>query len=195
MNRYMKCMIRLLLILIVSLVIVPITAYADEIPALSKSGVMKLTDDVMIGDKQIITVTTRDEHYFYIIIDRGSENENTVHFLNPVDTIDLYAILNETKNEIDTGKCICIKQCQTGNINTECYKCLYNITECIGTENRQSETPKSFDITNYLTIIIPVAIFAVVYSLYCIKKIPEKETEQEYDYDEYENYIEDEKVE
>ena len=44
---------------------------------------MSLVDDITgeaSGDKQFITVVTKNGNYFYIIIDRAEDGENTVHF-------------------------------------------------------------------------------------------------------------------
>ncbi|MCL2456913.1 MAG: DUF4366 domain-containing protein, partial [Defluviitaleaceae bacterium] len=60
-------------------------------------GNMNLIDDFCdetADSKQFITVTTRNGHFFYIVIDRAAENNN-VHFLNQVDEFDLLAILED----------------------------------------------------------------------------------------------------
>ena len=51
---------------------------------LTPDGNATLVDDFG-GNKQLITVTTKNGNYFYILIDRDDEGENTVHFLNQVD--------------------------------------------------------------------------------------------------------------
>ena len=60
----------------------------EETPPLTPDGNATLVDDYG-GNKQLITVTTKNGNYFYILVDRDDEGENTVHFLNQVDEADL----------------------------------------------------------------------------------------------------------
>lgn len=65
--------------------------------ALTPDGNLTLVDDIQgeqAGDKQFMTVITKNGEYFYIIIDRAGDNNN-VYFLNMVDESDLMAILEE----------------------------------------------------------------------------------------------------
>ena len=62
----------------------------EKQPPLTPDGNATLVDDFG-GNKQLITVTTKNGNYFYILIDRDDEGENTVHFLNQVDEADLMA--------------------------------------------------------------------------------------------------------
>ena len=59
----------------------------QEAEPLTPEGNATLVDDFG-GNKQLITVTTKAGNYFYILIDRDDEGENTVHFLNQVDDAD-----------------------------------------------------------------------------------------------------------
>ena len=60
----------------------------EDTPPLTPEGNATLVDDYG-GNKQLITVTTKSGNYFYILVDRAAEGENTVHFLNQVDEADL----------------------------------------------------------------------------------------------------------
>lgn len=87
-------------LLCMSLIAVPASAQSNEneepLPPLTPDGNMNLVDDmVTVSGKQFITVTTRDGNYFYIIIDRDDNGNQTVHFLNQVDEADLLALLDE----------------------------------------------------------------------------------------------------
>lgn len=87
-------------LLCMSLIAVPASAQSNEneepLPPLTPDGNMNLVDDmVTVSGKQFITVTTRDGNYFYIIIDRDDNGNQTVHFLNQVDEADLLDLLDE----------------------------------------------------------------------------------------------------
>ena len=69
------------------------TAERSDAP-LSLDGNMALVDDIVTdGGKQFITLTTRDGHYYYLIIDRASNKEQNVYFLNQVDEKDLLSAM------------------------------------------------------------------------------------------------------
>ena len=80
-------------------------------PALTPDGNLTLIDDVGSADKsgkQFITAVTKNGNYFYIIIDRDDEGNETVHFLNQVDEADLLMLMSEeeaakyTESEVET---------------------------------------------------------------------------------------------
>ena len=68
----------------------------EELPPLTPDGNLTLVDDISTrSGKQFITVVTKNNNYFYLIIDRDDEGNQTVHFLNQVDEEDLFNLLDE----------------------------------------------------------------------------------------------------
>lgn len=105
---------------------------------LTPEGNATLVDDYG-GSKQLITVTTKNGNYFYILVDRDDEGENTVHFLNQVDEADLMALLEDGDTEVAPAVCTCKEKCAAGAVNTDCPVCKINMTECAGKEAEPEE--------------------------------------------------------
>ena len=107
----------------------------EDSPALTPEGNAALVDDFG-GNKQLITVTTKAGNYFYILIDRANEDKETaVHFLNQVDEADLMALADDG----EPATCSCTTRCQAGAVNTACPVCVKNLSECVGTEQKDAE--------------------------------------------------------
>ena len=112
----------------------------EETAPLTPEGNATLVDDFG-GNKQLITVTTKAGNYFYILIDRDDEGENTVHFLNQVDEADLMALMEDGNTATDPpAVCNCTEKCEAGKVNVSCPVCKDNMTACSGKE-AEPETP------------------------------------------------------
>ena len=155
-NKGVFRLLTAMLLLVVCLSAFPMTAlaYSDEgsedsaeepvtggIP-LTPEGNMTLVDDIhgeAAGDKQFITVVSKSGNYFYIIIDRAANGENTVHFLNKVDEADLMVLMDEDATDKPLV-CTCTEKCKAGSVNTSCEICMTNMSRCAGRETTPTPT-------------------------------------------------------
>lgn len=111
----------------------------EETPPLTPKGNATLVDDYG-GNKQLITVTTKGGNYFYILIDRAAEGEQTVHFLNQVDEADLMALTENGEAAKKPEICNCTEKCEVGKVNTSCPVCVTSMTGCTGKEPTPTPT-------------------------------------------------------
>ena len=212
-NKGVFRLLTAMLLLVVCLSAFPMTAlaYSDEgseesaeepvtggIP-LTPEGNMTLVDDIhgeAAGDKQFITVVSKSGNYFYIIIDRAANGENTVHFLNKVDEADLMVLMDEDATDKPLV-CTCTEKCKAGSVNTSCEICMTNMSRCAGRETTPTPTeptePAKDSNTNALLALVLIlaagggaAYYFVVMKSKQTKKVPsdlddlDLEDEEEY---------------
>ena len=135
----------------------------QEAEPLTPEGNATLVDDFG-GNKQLITVTTKAGNYFYILIDRDDEGENTVHFLNQVDDADLSALLEDGETEETPAVCTCTEKCEAGAVNINCPVCSTDRTHCAGVEAEpepeEPETPKEEESGGSMGLLLIVLVLA-----------------------------------
>lgn len=168
--------------------------------ALTPEGNLTLVDDISdstgVG-KQFLTVTTRNGNYFYLIVDRAKNGENTVHFLNQVDESDLLSIIEDAPAAAAPAPavCTCTEKCYPGHVDTSCPVCAVNMSECAGKEPEQPETPEqpsepdqpqSKSPINPVPTVIALIVVVVGGAVYFLKfRNPKPDAKGSADLDEY----------
>ena len=167
----------------------------EETPPLTPKGNATLVDDYG-GNKQLITVTTKSGNYFYILIDRAAEGEQTVHFLNQVDEADLMALTENGEAAKKPEICNCTEKCEAGKVNVSCPVCKDNMTACSGKEaepetEKPTEQPKEKGNTGGLVLFLVVALLGGGGAFYYFKFMKPKQNVkgdtdlEDFDFDDY----------
>lgn len=177
----------------------------QEAEPLTPEGNATLVDDFG-GNKQLITVTTKAGNYFYILIDRDDEGENTVHFLNQVDDADLSALLEDGETTTETpAVCTCMEKCEAGAVNINCPVCSADRTQCAGyeaePEPEEPEAPQEEESGGNMGLLLIVLVLAgaggaafYYFKVLKPKKDAAKGSDDLSDYD-FDDYDEDEETE
>lgn len=177
----------------------------QEAEPLTPEGNATLVDDFG-GNKQLITVTTKAGNYFYILIDRDDEGENTVHFLNQVDDADLSALLEDGETTEETpAVCTCTEKCEAGAVNINCPVCSADRTQCTGAEAEpepeEPEEPQEEESGGSIGLLLIVLVLAgaggaafYYFKVLKPKKDAAKGSDDLSDYD-FDDYDEDEETE
>ena len=137
----------------------PAFAVAETQP-LTPDGNLEIVDDIVQEDKQFITVKSRSGAEFYIVIDRSRDSDN-VYFLNQVDDVDLFALLEEDS----AASCSCKEKCAVGAVNSDCLVCRMDMKSCKGkvseVKSEPDAEPNSAEPSgkqNILTVILIVVV-------------------------------------
>ena len=137
----------------------PTFAVAETQP-LTPDGNLEIVDDIVHEDKQFITVKSRSGAEFYIVIDRSRDSDN-VYFLNQVDDVDLFALLEENS----AASCSCKEKCVVGAVNSDCLVCRMDMKSCAGKVSEvksesisDSEPDKTEKKQNILPVLVIVGV-------------------------------------
>ena len=82
----------------------PVTVLDENSGPLTPEGNQTLMDDYHTtysdgSGQQFITLVSKSGAYFYLVIDRAADGDQTVHFMNLVDEADLLALMEEEQAE------------------------------------------------------------------------------------------------
>ena len=86
-----------------------VTVTDEDSGALTPEGNLTLVDDYHTSysdgsGQQFITLVSKSGNTFYLVIDRNSKGENTVHFMNLVDESDLLSLMDDEDAEAYTAE-------------------------------------------------------------------------------------------
>ena len=186
------------------------TSESEEMPEISdeidyylddyydtKGNVTLIKSERIIYDTeqmQFIAVTTKSGDVFYVLINYSADNaEDSVYFLNKVDTLDLYALLYMTDEEeesgIDTDRVRKAEQAAVDWANSQ--NGIDNINETEENPDSESETPEiqpNSGMNNMMMLGIgAVALIAAgIVAFLMMKKKPVQKSEPELNYDDSE---------
>lgn len=174
----------------------PAFAVAETQP-LTPDGNLEIVDDILHEDKQFITVKSRSGAEFYIVIDRSRESDN-VYFLNQVDDVDLFALLEEDSSV----SCSCKEKCTVGAVNLDCLVCRMDVKFCKGkvsevksesiSDSEPDKTEKKQNILPVILIVVVIGGVAVIGFLKLRKNKAKSSPVPDFDDIDADDFVEDE---
>ncbi len=136
---------------------------------LTPDGNMTLVDDYGNPDKagkQFITITSKNGNYFYIIIDRDDNGNESVHFLNMVDESDLLKLMDDDEKKAYENE-LAEKEAEEQSKLKETVP----ETEAEPVEKTEESRDKGFQSPNPLVLLLVLISVLGGIGLYLYKKI------------------------
>lgn len=174
----------------------PTFAVAETQP-LTPDGNLEIVDDIVQEDKQFITVKSRSGAEFYIVIDRSRDSDN-VYFLNQVDDVDLFALLEDDSS----ASCSCKEKCTVGAVNLDCLVCRMDVKFCKGkvsevksesiSDSEPDKTEKKQNILPVILIVVVIGGVAVIGFLKLRKNKAKSSPVPDFDDIDADDFVEDE---
>ena len=160
----------------------PVTVQEEVSGPLTPEGNLTLVDDYHTtysdgSGQQFITMVSKSGAYFYLVIDRASDGDQTVHFLNMVDEADLLALMEEEQADAYNAE-------KEAAIQAELEKQQAEEESKKAAEEAEAETEeKDFDITGiaskFLGVIALVGLAAGGGSYFFTQKKKKEQAEKE----------------
>lgn len=151
----------------------------EEIEAIERGGgtveEKVLTDNSDTAERLFYTITTKDEHVFYVVIDQ-SRSENNVYLLDQVTDQDLYAL---TGSSVDTGQSLSSAKEDIIDLTEQ-----FTSNEIVETQKKESSVGDFF---LYGILILLVAGVIYYYKIYKPKQTQKQELDDARELDEFES--------
>ena len=101
-----------------------VTVTDEESGALTPEGNLTLVDDYHTdysdgSGQQFITLVSKSGNTFYLVIDRNAKGQQTVHFMNLVDEVDLLALMEEEDADAYTAEKEAAAQAEQDKLKAE----------------------------------------------------------------------------
>lgn len=174
----------------------PGTAEKPSVPPGGQGTVIdSATGTAAESGREFFTISTPDEHVFYLVIDRKREGEN-VYFLNAVTESDLMALAEKDTDQSGGVSavpepepvCTCKDKCVPGAVQTACPVCMLAWKDCAGTAPAGADADTAPEQAEKgggaMALVVVVALAAGGAGFYLKIYKPRKELEDAEDLDE-----------
>ena len=159
-----------------------VTVTDETSGALTPEGNLTLVDDYYTNysdgsGQQFITLVSKSGNTFYLVIDRNTKGQQTVHFMNLVDEADLLALMEEDAADAYTAEKEAAAQAEQDKLKAE------EEAKKAAEEAENAEPPKENKVTKYsgaflgVVVLIALAAGGIFYAF--TKQKQKKQAEKE----------------
>ena len=141
-----------------------VTVTDEETGALTPEGNLTLVDDYHTSysdgsGQQFITLVSKSGNTFYLVIDRNAKGQQTVHFMNLVDEVDLLALMEEEAADAYTAEKEAAAQAELDRLKAE-EEAKKAAEEAASGEEQPKENKVTKIASGFLGVVVLIALVA-----------------------------------